>query len=684
MIRLKIILRSKLFYLCLGLFTLIYCFIVLKCNIYITKYSIDSKYITGIVSNIKCKDTMNIIEVKTSLFEKVLVYDYDKLNLDIGDKVKVEGTMNIPDNNSNFYLFNYRKYLSSMNTHYIMKLDRLWILNKGNIFYKVKRSIINRINKIDNNYLNTFILGDNTKLDDNILNSYRNNGISHLFAVSGMHIGLIVLVLEYILHKFKVKNKLLIIIFILFYIFLTNYSKSIIRAGLLYVLLLLNKKHKFRLSTLKIIILLLCISLIIYPYNLYSISFIFTYLVTISLIINSKLINKSSNYFIKIFITSSVAFIVTIPVMINNYFSINILGIILNIIFVPLVSLIIFPLSIIVFIIPSLNNILNVFIFLLERLSIFFSSIKVFQITLCHINILLFITYYIVITIVLYMMNKSRYSYIMILFILMIIHYNYRIIDPNYYYVALDVKQGDSSLLILPHNKGNIMIDTGGLYNNDLTNNVLIPSLKSRGISKIDYLIITHGDFDHCGEVVNLINNYKVDNIVFNIGDINSIESSVINVLKKKDIKYYIGLDNVKINNNTLYFLNTKEYDNENDNSNVLYFKLGKYKFLLMGDASSIKEQDIIDNYNISDIDVLKVGHHGSRTSSSKYFIDVINPKYSIISVGKNNRYHHPSIESLYILNNSKIYRTDINGSVMVKIKNNKIVIETCPAEKGE
>ena len=222
------------------------------------------------------------------------------------------------------------------------------------------------------------------------------------------------------------------------------------------------------------------------------------------------------------------------------------------------------------------------------------------------------------------------------------------------------------------------MIDTGGIYNNDLTSNVLIPSLKSRGIRKLDYIIITHGDYDHMGEAINLVNDFKVDNVVFNIGDINSIESSIISVLEKKNIKYYIGLDKLKINNNTLYFLNTKEYDNENDDSNVLYFNLDIFKFLLLGDAGIDKEKDILNTYNLPNIDVLKVGHHGSKTSSSKEFINEINPKYSIISVGKNNRYGHPNKEVLDNLENSKIYRTDEDGSIMFKIKNNKLKIETC------
>lgn len=127
-----------------------------------------------------------------------------------------------------------------------------------------------------------------------------------------------------------------------------------------------------------------------------------------------------------------------------------------------------------------------------------------------------------------------------------------------------------------------------------------------------------------------------------------------------------------------MYFLNTKIYDNENDNSNVIYTELNSYKFLFMGDSEKDKEKDILNKYNLSNIDVLKVGHHGSKTSSSKEFINEINPNYSIISVGKNNRYGHPNKGVLNNLKESKIYRTDQNGSIMFKIKNNKLKIETC------
>ena len=166
--------------------------------------------------------------------------------------------------------------------------------------------------------------------------------------------------------------------------------------------------------------------------------------------------------------------------------------------------------------------------------------------------------------------------------------------------------------------------------------------------------------------------------VIFNCGPYDDLEKELIKVLDKKKINYYSCIEELIIDKNKLYFLQTKEYDNENDNSNVIYTELNGYKFMFMGDAGVDKEKDILDKYNINDIDVLKVGHHGSKTSSSKEFINEINPEYSIISVGKNNRYGHPNKVVLENLKESKIYRTDQDGSIMFKIKNKKLKIETC------
>ena len=180
------------------------------------------------------------------------------------------------------------------------------------------------------------------------------------------------------------------------------------------------------------------------------------------------------------------------------------------------------------------------------------------------------------------------------------------------------------------------------------------------------------------GEAINLVENFKVEKVIFNCGEYNDLEQDLIKVLDNKKIPYYSCINELKIDKNKLSFLNNGMYDNENDNSSVIYTELNNYKFLFMGDAGIEVEAELIQKYNLQDIDVLKVGHHGSKTSSGKNFINEINPEYSIISVGKNNRYGHPNNEVLNILDDSKIYRTDQDGSIMFKIKNNKLEIKTC------
>lgn len=129
------------------------------------------------------------------------------------------------------------------------------------------------------------------------------------------------------------------------------------------------------------------------------------------------------------------------------------------------------------------------------------------------------------------------------------------------------------------------------------------------------------------GEAINLVENFKVEKVIFNCGEYNDLEKELIKVLDKKKIKYYSCIKELNIDKNKLYFLQTKEFDNENDNSNVIYAEFYGYKFMFMGDASTTTEKEIIDKYNLTEIDVLKVGHHGSKTSSSANFINEINPK---------------------------------------------------------
>ena len=665
----------------------IYVFYITNNNIYKTKYKITDNRIEGYINNVKVLDSK--IEIELIGKEKVLVNYYDtNLDLKLGDYVLIEGTFKIPSVNTNFNLFNYNKYLKSKKIYYIFKASKITkIKNNNKLKYKIKNKIIDRIDKIDNDYLYTFILGDNSYIKDDVKHSYRNNGISHLFSISGMHITFLSSFLLIILNKlFKNKYIINIIIFslLIFYMFLTNFTPSVIRATFLFIMLSINKLFNLKLNPLISIIIILDLMLLKNPYYIYNMGFVLSFLVSISLIIFGKITNNYKNYFVKIFMISLISFLISIPIMINNNNEINLLSPLINIIFVPLISIIIFPLSLLTFVFKVLNPILKMFIDIEENIIMFFNNINIFTIILKEINIFFIIFYYILIIFVIKKLINKKYKFLLLIFALLLFHNNINYLNKNFNITMIDVGQGDSILIELPNNKCNILIDTGGIVSYDnkntysLASNTIIPYLKSIGVKKIDYLILTHGDYDHMGEAINLVNNFKVEKVIFNCGEYNDLEKELIKVLDKKKIKYYSCIKELNIDKNKLYFLNNKDYGNENDNSSIIYTKLNNHKFLFMGDAGIEVEEDLIKKYNLQDIDVLKVGHHGSRTSSGKEFINEINPKYSIISVGKNNRYGHPNKEVINILNNSKIYRTDQDGSVMFKVKNNKLQIEIC------
>jgi len=692
--KLKIVLQSKIFIFVLLLVTILYSYYILNNNIYKTKYNENTTNITGVIDSIKINNNKLTLTIKNK--EKIMVNYYinsdEELDLikkyKLGDKIKVLGSIKLPNKNTNFNLFNYRNYLLSKKIYWIFTANTIEIVEHNkDLIYKVKNIIYNRIDNINKtkDYLKMFIIGDSTSLDGNIKQTYQNNGIIHLFCISGMHVSFITSIILLILNKIsknKFINNSITILFLIFYCLIVNISASIIRVCLFYIILCINKKLNIKIINLFIIF--SCIMIIINPYNLYNSGFLFSYIITFYLMLFNKLISKYKNKLLKSLILSIICFLASLPILINNYFSVNLLTIINNLFFIPYVTFIVFPLSILTFIFPILDNILIIFINILENISLFINNIKIFNITLCHIPFYIFLFYYLIITLILYKIYNNKYYYILILIIILFVHSNYLYFNSKTIITFMDVGQGDCSLIFSPHNKSIILIDTGGKINYKNTNeysiakSTIIPYLKSAGVKKLNYLILTHGDYDHMGEAINLVENFKVEKVIFNCGPYNDLERDLIKVLVKKKIPYYSCIKELNIDNNKLYFLNNGDYGNENDNSSVIYTELNNYKFLFMGDAGVEVEEDLIEKYNLRNIDVLKVGHHGSRTSSSEEFIDEVNPQYSIISVGKNNRYGHPNDNVLNNLINSKIYRTDIDGSIMFKIKNNKLKIETC------
>ena len=667
--KLKMILQSRYIFKILTILILIITIIYTKYYPFKSVFNTNDTEFIGIVEDYIIKDNQIKISLKSK--ERIIVtYKYTGKvfnNLSYGDKIKVTGVLKEPSTNNIFNNFNYKKYLYNKKIYYIIEASKIdKIQNNNNHIYTIKNLLYTRINSLkSSNYIKALLFGDN-KLDKEIKTSYQINGISHLFSVSGFHINFITSIIYFYLDRVTYNKKIKYItvdIFLVLYLLLCN-TTSLLRCTVMNILLSINYLLKLDIKKIDIVLLTLILCIIINPFIIYDIGFIYSYTISFFLILYKNKY-KTNNKLLKIIYISLISFLVSLPINIYTSYEINFLSIILNIIIVPIVSLILLPLSLLTLIFPILDNILYLITSILEKISLYTSNINIFKQILSKPSIILIIIYYLVIILIL---SKNKHYYLIL--ILLIFHKTIPLYNSNLEVVMFDVGEADSMLISTPSKKVNILIDTGRGID---INNIII-YLKSIGISKLNYLIITHGDEDHIGGALYLIDNFKVDNVILNKGDYTELEVELIIHLKNKNIKYTNNINKIPLLGSYMYLLNTKKFSNENDNSIVTYFEYQKYKFLFMGDSSSKTEEYLINNYNLTNISFLKVGHHGSNTSSSPLFINKITPKVSLISVGRNNFYHHPNKEVLTNLSNSVIYRTDINKSIKIKI-NNKVKI---------
>lgn len=671
------------------IFLVLYVFVATKLIKYESIYSGDETTITGKITNYSINGNKLKINIKnkeeiiaTYYIETQEELAYLKENIGIGKTLTVKGSLRKPLNNTIPNTFNYKKYLYNNKIYYLLDVDSYIIKNDNNFVEKAKDYLIKRAyNSQNNEYLLMLVLGDKALISTDTYNTYQNNGTSHLLAVSGSHITVILLVLSFFLKKLKEIPKLIIIsLILLFFAFVTNNASAVNRAIYFFIINRINKLGNLKLSNIQVLFITAFLLLLLDPFTIYDLGFIYSFCISFGIIYYSDKLN--GNLFIATLKVSIIAFLFSLPISSYINFELNISSILINLIFVPWISYIVFPISIITFIFPIFNPILSILLSITNVLNNIGEFISIF------INVPKMPLVVAIILFILLLLAKNNKKYLYVILIILGLIKLSPLINSSYEVYFLDINQGDSAIIITPHKRDVVMIDTGGKityevedwkkgnksYN--LSDNT-IKFLKSKGITTIDYLITTHGDYDHLGEAQNIVNKLSVKNVIFNNDAYNTLELELIDVLNAKNIKYYQNIKTLSITNNTIYFLNDYLYDNENDNSNVLYLSIYDKKFLFMGDAGINVEEDLMNKYNLENITVLKVGHHGSKTSSSKNFIDYVNPLISIISVGRNNRYNHPSTEVLANLSNRIIYRTDIDGTIKFNIKKNKFAIKT-------
>ena len=232
---------------------------------------------------------------------------------------------------------------------------------------------------------------------------------------------------------------------------------------------------------------------------------------------------------------------------------------------------------------------------------------------------------------------------------------------------TIDVGQGDSILIQTPNSK-NILIDGG----DDNSYNIVSSYLKKQNVKRIDYIIATHFDSDHIGGLDNIIDKFNVSNIYAPNYESDTVSyqnliSSCVN--KNLNLQYLKEGDFINIEDNINLTVLAPSYIQEENNLNSIVFRID-YKnksFLFTGDAEASNEMSIINSYELNDIDFLKVGHHGSSSSTTSEFIEEVSPDVAVISCGYKNQYGHPHRSTLDTLekNNVLTYRTDILGHVV-------------------
>ena len=677
---LKIFLKNNIVFLALISAFLSSTYLVYCNNKYESIYNHFNKneIIATVISNKKESEYKNsyTIELEKSKGIKLVlrVSKSKDIDLSYADKIKVKGKYIIPEQDRNYGGFNYREYLKTEGIYGIFEAEKIEIIEKEDLNFiamfanNLKQKIITNINKILPEDTKELFLGILIGYDDNLSEdiqiSFRKSSLTHLLAVSGSHIAYIITGMAFSLRLFKVPKKvanILTILFLILFMYIVDFSPSVVRASIMGIILLLSvilyRKNDL-LTTMCVSILLILLE---NPYKILNIGLILSYFATIGIICGTKLRVRSENssnlfknilhYLMELALATVFANIFVIPISIYNFNTISLTFVISNVIAGVLIAPITiggFILAIVSLINLKLAYIIGIPYNLLLKLLIYstkLTSIGPFaEIFIPTPNIVFVISYYLILFILLIyfklrkeankrffvkkflshidnfiQLMKNNYSFITTLVILITVIFsilNQFPRDLKIYFI--DVGQGDSTLIITPTNK-KILIDSGGAEtgNFDVGKSTLFPYLLDRGITTLDYICISHFDSDHCDGSKYLLENMKIKNIVLskqyesteNFEKIISLaEESKVNIIKVEE-----G-DILKIDKFVRFriFSPPKELtDDINDNSIVMKLEYNNFSCLFTGDISQEIEKKLVKEYgNNLKSDILKVSHH--------------------------------------------------------------------------
>lgn len=690
------------------------------------KYDNKNISIEGtIISDIEEKEYNYTFTIRTKddYFLVNLKKNKEEISLEYGDKLQISGEYQEPNKARNYKGFDYKNYLKINKVYGIIRVDlytNIIIKHQKNLsnfkllIHKIREKLKQNIQELltkETYALGIGILiGDNSRINEKIVEDFKNSNLSHMLAVSGAHINYVVLTVSILFTKKRAgikAQRVVTIMMMLFFMELTQMTSSVVRAGISCIIYMLASLLYRKADVINAMAISTLLILLNNPFKLFDIGFQLSYAGTLGIILFYKLINipiknKLLKYLKDSIIISISANIFIIPIMMYQFNTISLTFILSNLLAGPLLGISII-LEIIVLLISfmSINiaaipaKVLNILLILIINIANWFSNIEISKIYVITPKIISIVAYYLIcVAIILKQKNRKIIVIIMLTVLIINLFPTPKKLRINF----IDVGQGDSTLIRTETNKV-ILIDSGGSTASssfDVGNKVLLPYLLDRRIKKIDFIIVSHFDADHCQAFETVIDNINVRKVVVCKQSMITQEYlNIINKCKKKNIKIIVVErgDKLKIDKRTEFeILHPGERFLDDGkgglNANAIVCKMnyklnnGKiFSILFTGDIEVEAEKELEQVYGKKlKANILKIAHHGSKTSSREEFIKLVSPKIALIGVGENNKFGHPADITLERLEkeNVKVYRTDQMGEVSITInKNGEIKVKT-------
>ncbi|MET3110104.1 DNA internalization-related competence protein ComEC/Rec2 [Salinicoccus halitifaciens] len=581
-----------------------------------------------------------------------------------------------------------RIYLETLEGERCIEQDKdfgMWLAQLRNLYMQKVLDYTDHSYKFD---LLTLTVGNKSYIENDFFDSLQKLGIYHLYVISGTHVAFITAVLYFAFRKMRMTSRtvkvLLILSLVMFYM-LNIFSPSVFRSVFMAVMLILTSFFRKK-PYLTVISLTALIQVAFNPYIVFHAGFQLSYITTYFILLSRPFLHGNTPIVQLIQITL-IAEVSTLLVILLQFNEISISGIVMNMMFVPLFSMVVFPMVILFqFLlllpyVPAVDYLYNMVFSVLQEVIYFLANIIRHRFSIKN----LIDPVYIAIAGLSYMMavNICRLKFLKACLqggIFMTVIFAANALDrDDFTFTMIDVGQGDA-FLIEDHMSGAaVLIDTGGEFTfgereSMLAERTVLPYLKERGIDDIDLLILSHMDIDHVGEVGDVLDKKNVRNLLVNIDDPKYEEWSEDyihgmyngNILRSEDVRD-ITAGHIHIENLTLE--NDYRPADSNDTSIVLKVTLGHYDFLMTGDVTEAMERRLAEAHGSLEADILKLAHHGSDTSSSAEFLELVKPDHVLISAGAGNQYGHPHKEVLERVAHTNILNTAEAGMVQLNIR---------------